>query len=334
MFGRLCDGVTRLLILWVLLAAVGGYIFPAYLTLLKPHMEWLFALTMLGIGLVLRPSDFAPIFTRPHLVLLGTLAQFAIMPALGFLVAKLLRLEPNLALGVILCGAAPAAMASTVMSYLAKADVAYSAALTCATTFLAPLLTPGLTYLFAHAIVKIEFWPMFFSIVKMVILPLLAGLGIKRVLGERIDGVIKIFPALSALFIALICGLVVALNRQNLALVSLIVFAAVALHSGLGLFLGYWAGVLYRFDRKRRRTLAFEVGMQNAGLGAVLAVKHFSPEAALPNAVFAIWCLLVTSVLAEFWSRRPVADVPPPNAGENLASSSAVAARAHDPDPR
>jgi BASS family bile acid:Na+ symporter len=267
-------------------------------------MEWLFALTMLGIGLVLKPEDFAPIFTKPHLVLLGTLAQFAIMPALGFFVAKLLRLEPDLALGVILCGAAPAAMASTVMSYLAKADVAYSAALTCSTTLVAPILTPSFTYLFAHTFIHVEFLPMFFSIIRMVIIPLLLGLGLKLLLGGKIDPIVKVFPSLSALFITLICGLVVALNKEKLASVSLIILIAVNLHSGLGLVLGYGAGILYRFDKKRRRTLSFEVGMQNAGLGAMLSLKHFSPQAALPNVVFAICSLMITSVLAEIWSRK------------------------------
>lgn len=305
MFNKICEGFTRLLFIWVLIAAVIGYYRPEWLICLNPQKEWLFAFTMLGIGLVLKPQDYEPVFTKPHLVVLGTLAQYAIMPALGFAIAMLLRLETNLALGVILCGAAPGAMASTVMSYLAKADVAYSAALICSTTFLAPVLTPAFTYLFAHTLVKIEFWPMFFSIIKMVILPLLIGLIVRRIVGEKIDKVVTIFPAFSTLFIAFICGLVVALNRNYLTQISLVIFIAVLLHNGLGLLLGYWAAILYRFDKKRRRTVAFEVGMQNAGLGAVLAIKHFSAQAALPNALFAIWCIIVTSVLAEIWSRRP-----------------------------
>jgi BASS family bile acid:Na+ symporter len=70
--------------------------------------------------------------------------------------------------------------------------------------------------------------------------------------------------------------------------------------------LGYGAAVLYRFDAKRRRTLALEVGMQNAGLGAVLALKHFSDQAALPNALFATWCIVTAAILAEIWSRKNV----------------------------
>jgi len=113
-----------------------------------------------------------------------------------------------------------------------------------------------------------------------------------------------VFPALSTLFIAFICGLVVALNRDYLAGITALIFAAVFLHNLSGLVLGYGAGKLYGFDRKRCRTLSFEVGMQNAGLGAVLALKHFSYKSAIPNAFFATWCIITAAVLAWIWGRR------------------------------
>lgn len=289
---------------WVVAAGIAAYYYPDVFALLMPHIDWLFMFTMLGIGAVLNPEDFKPVFKNPHLVLLGTLAQFGIMPLLGFVVAKLLRLPPDLALGIILVGAVPGAMASNVISYLAKADVAYSIALTSASTFLSPVLTPTFTYIFGRTFIEIKFWPMFFSIIKMVILPLLLGLGIKHYLKEKVERIKCAFPAISSLFIAFICGLVVALNKNYLAGISPFIFIAVFLHNFFGLLFGYWAGILYRFDTRRRRTLSIEVGMQNAGLGAVLALKHFSSAAALPNALFATWCIITASILAEIWHRR------------------------------
>lgn len=303
MLDNFLDRFTRLLVLWVVLAGAIGYFYPPALVAFKPYLDWMFALTMLGIGAVLNPQDFRPVFKRPQLVLLGTLAQFAIMPAVGFLVAKSLKLPPALALGVILAGSVPGAMASNVISYLAKADIAYSIALTSTSTLLSPVLTPFFTYLFARTYIEIPVWPMFMSIIKMVLLPLLIGFALKYYLKFRIERFIKIFPAISVLFIAFICGLVVALNRDYLTQVSLLIFAAVFLHNFFGLLLGFGAGALYRFDKKRKRTLALEVGMQNAGLGAVLALKHFTCQSALPNALFATWCIITASVLAEIWSR-------------------------------
>jgi len=292
---------SRLMVLWVILAGVIGYFYPPALTIFKPYKDWFFMFTMAGIGVVLNIEDFIPIVKRPYWVLLGTIAQFAIMPLLGFLIAKGLQLPPNLAIGVILVGSTPGAMASNVISYMAGADVAYSIALTSTSTLLSPLLTPLCTYIFGSVYISVPFWDMFMSIIKMVILPLMVGFGIRYLLKERINRIVDIFPAISSLCIAFICGLVVALNADTFKEVSLLIFSAVVLHNFFGLVLGYGAGVLYRFDEKRRRTLSIEVGMQNAGLGAILALNHFSTESALPNALFATWCIITASILAELW---------------------------------
>jgi BASS family bile acid:Na+ symporter len=298
------SGMTRLLPVWVLLAGVVGFSHPPALTWLNGRIEWLFAATMLGIGAVLTPSDFQPIFRRPHLALLGTIAQFGIMPVTGFLVARALRLPPELALGFILVGSVPGAMASNVISYLAKADVPYSITLTTCSTLLAPIATPALTFLFGRTYVPIPFWPMFLNIVEIVIAPLLLGLALRHWFGRVVEGISWLFPLLSSVAIALICGLVVALNTDKLVQITWLVLIGVVAHNAIGLLGGYLAGKLYRFDATRRRTLAIEVGMQNAGLGAVLALKHFSAQTAIPNALFATWCIVTASILAEIWAGR------------------------------
>lgn len=295
---------TRLLPFWTVAFVFVGYIWPKTLILFKPYLEWMFAFTMLGIGAVLNFNDFLPVFKKPHLVVLGTLAQFTIMPTSAYIVAKLLNFPPELTLGLILAGSVPGAMASNVISYLAKADVAYSIALTSTSTFLAPILTPALTYVFAHTILKVPFWPMFFSIIKMVIIPLFIGFGIKQIFKNSIEKVQDIFPAISTLFIAFICGLIVALNKNYILGVSLILFAGIFLLNLVGLLGGYGAGILYKFSEKRKRTLSIEVGMQNAGLGAVLALHHFSSKVAIPSALFATWCVITASILAEIWRSR------------------------------
>jgi BASS family bile acid:Na+ symporter len=301
---KIFDRFTQLLVVWTVLAVAAGYFHPPALTVFKPYLDHMFMLTMLGIGFVLDPEDFLPIFRDPRLPLLGTLAQFLIMPAAAFLVAKALRLPPALALGLIISGAVPGAMASNVISYLAKADVALSIAITTCSTFLAPLLTPFFTFIFARTIMHVDFTAMFKSIIFMVVIPLAAGILIKRRFKEGIDKIKSVFPAISTLFIAFICGLIVALNKEKLADISLLVFLAIFLLNVIGMWGGYGAGVIYGFNEKRRRTLAIEVGMQNAGLGAVLALKHFSAEAALPSAFFATWCIITASVLAAVWSKQ------------------------------
>lgn len=289
--------------LWVVVLGVFGYLYPPPLVWFKPYLEWMFFGTMLGIGCTMRFSDFRPLRKHPHVVLLGILAQFVIMPGCGFLIAKALRLPPELFLGMILVGVVPGAMASNVIAYLARTDVAYSIALTSTATLLSPILTPSLTYLYANTVIEIDFWQMCLSILKIVIMPLLIGFGLKHFLQQKIEKIHDVFPAISTLCIAIICGMVVALNQSRIESLTLILFLAIFTHNLLGYTGGYLAGRLFRFDLRRRRTLSIEVGMQNAGLGAVLAITHFSPETALVPAIFATWCVITASLLARYWGR-------------------------------
>jgi BASS family bile acid:Na+ symporter len=67
---------------------------------------------------------------------------------------------------------------------------------------------------------------------------------------------------------------------------------------------GYGVGSVFRMQQSRRRTLSIEIGMQNAGLGTVLALKHFGEKAAIPAAIFVFICIITASVMAELWQRR------------------------------
>lgn len=297
-------GFTRLMPVWVVIAGISGFLRPQLFYPLKTYTEWFFAFTMLGIGAVLKYEDFVPVLKKPHLVILGTCTQFAIMPLSGFLLATWLNLPEALIIGMVIVGSVPGAMASNIMCYLAKADVAYSIALTTTATLLSPLLTPVFVYIFAHHLIEVDFLSMVFSILKMVIIPLVAGFMLKMTFKQAVKKAEHFFPAFSTVFIAFICGLIVALNQKYILRMTPLIFLAIVLHNLIGLCSGNGLGRLYRFDIRRRRTLAIEVGMQNAGMGAVLALKHFSSETALVSAIFATWCVVTASIVIEIWSKK------------------------------
>lgn len=300
---RFLEIYTKLFGFWVILLAIFAYFFPEFFIPLKPVMDWFFALTMFGMGVILEPKNFKDTLKTPNILLLGTIVQYSIMPLLGFSLVKIFHLPQEIALGVILTGSAPGAMSSNIISYLAGADVAYSICLTAISTLFSPFATPGLTYILARFILKIDFWKMFFNILFMVVVPLFIGFGIKNILKERIKLFIKIFPAISVTFIIFICSLVVALNQKYLILLSSLIVIVVLLHNLLGYFLGYEVGKLFKLSIPRRRTLSIEVGMQNAGLGVVLALKHFGEKSALPAAVFVILSVFTSSLLASYWQK-------------------------------
>lgn len=302
LFRLIANGLAPL----TLLGAVLAYLEPTAFIWIKPYFQWLFAATMFALGVVLQPEELRDTLTRPQAIGLGVLAQYTIMPALGFAAAWLSGLPPALALGFIIVACAPGAMASNVIVYLAGGAVAYSIALTTVATFLSPLLTPALVKWLGSVYLAIPFWPMMQTILLTVLLPLLLGLGLRRLLQAQrgtLDRAEQIAPAVASLAIVLICSYAVAANQERLANVGATLVAVVIIVNALGYLLGWQAARLFGFDGRHQLTLAIEIGMQNAGLGVVLALKHFEPETALPGAMFAVWCIL-TSAGAAAWLRR------------------------------
>jgi BASS family bile acid:Na+ symporter len=304
MLGRFLNFYTKYFAIWVVIFGLIAYLAPAPFVSLRPAMDWFFALTMFGIGAVLEADDFKSIMRQPVFVLIGSCAQFTIMPLGAFFAGKVFSLPPELAAGLILTGAAPGAMASNVMSYIAKADVAYSVSLTTASTLLAPILTPGITYLLAGLMLKINFWEMMLSVITVMIVPLFIGFSVKYVFRETFRKIANIFPAISVTFIIFICSLVIAMNKNYLIMVTGTVLVADLCLNIFGMLAGYTVGAVFRMDIRKRRTLAIEIGMQNAGLGVVLALKHFGEKAAIPAAIFVFICILTASVMAEIWQRN------------------------------
>lgn len=289
-----------------LLGAILAYFIPGTFLWVAPGFQWLFAATMFALGVVLHPEELRDTLRRPRAIGLGVAAQYLIMPTLGFAAAWVSGLPPALALGFIIVACAPGAMASNVIVYLAGGAVAYSIALTTVATVLSPLVTPTLVKWLGSVYVDIPFWPMMQTILLTTVLPLVLGLGMRRLLQQR-KGSLRfaeqLAPAVASLAIVFICSYAVAANNARLTSVGLTLLMVVVIVNALGYLLGWQAARLFGFDARHRLTLAIEVGMQNAGLGVVLALKHFEPEAALPGAVFAVWCILTSAGAATYLRR-------------------------------
>lgn len=285
--------------------AVVAYFFPGPFKALKDYNNVFFAVTMFGIGAVLCVDDFKHVLKNPIIILIGAAAQFIIMPFGAFVIARLFNLSNELTAGLILAGAAPDAMAGNVMAYIAKADTAYAVSLTTVTTLSCPVLTPGLTWLLAKSRLEIKFVAMLLDLLMTVIVPLLLGLGTRHLFKKQMEKILPVFPAISITFIMFICALVVALNRDVLIEVTGPVLAAVVILNIFGMFGGYGVAALFKMDFRRRRTLAIQVGMQNAALGTKLALEHISQKAAIPSAFFIFVCIFTAAIAAAFWRRTP-----------------------------
>ncbi len=296
----------------VLVAGAVALASPATFTGWSPAVPWLLSVIMLGMGMTMRPGDFALIARRPWALLLGVVAQYTIMPLLGWGIAQLLGFSAVLTVGMVLVGAAPGGTASNVVVYLAKGDTALSVAMTSVSTLLAPVLTPLLVLALVGRSLPVSGAALFTSIVQIVLVPVLLGLGLRLLLPRLVERCLDVLPLVSVAGITAVVLVVVAGSAGTVLDVGALVVLAVVLHNLGGLLLGHGVGRLCGLSAASRRAVSIEVGMQNSGLAAALATVHFAPAAALPAAIFSVWHNVSGSALAGWWSRRPVpADAAP-----------------------
>ena len=271
---RICDFISRYMGVIVLLTAVAALLLPDTFQWVDAiYINPLLGVVMFGMGLTLNPADFKIVFSRPKDVIIGCLAQFIVMPVLAWLLAKVFHLSPELALGVILVGSCPGGTASNVITYLAKGDLALSVGMTATSTVLAPFLTPLITWMMAGTFVHVDAMSMFFSIVQVVIFPIVVGFIIQHECPKFTSRAVAYLPAFSSL--AITFGIIVAHNAEKLLTSGLLIILVVMLHNVCGLLLGFSIGKLLKLEYKKCVAISIEVGMQNSGLASSLATLHF-----------------------------------------------------------
>jgi BASS family bile acid:Na+ symporter len=300
--------LLQLFPLWAVLLSLLAYFVPGAFTSMSGAIIPLLTVIMLAMGLTLTTRDFANVAKSRKAMAVGVVLQFLIMPAAAWTVATLFGFGPELMIGTLLVGSVAGGTSSNVMCYLAKGDTALSISMTAASTIIGVFLTPVLASFFAGQSIDVPVQPMLMTLLQVVLVPVAIGVALNEFASKWICKIEGLFPYVSMFAILLIIAIVVALNAGKIATVGLIVAFAVILHNAIGLALGYGITALLGFDRKICRTIAFEVGLQNSGFATALALKFFTPTAALPGTLFSVWHNISGSLLAGYWSRKPIAD--------------------------
>jgi BASS family bile acid:Na+ symporter len=295
------DRIIRLFPLWAVLMSAFSYYLPQYFTVLSPAIVPLLSIVMLGMGLTLKWSDFISILQSPLPVFIGVGLQFSIMPLSAYLIASYFDFSPEMIAGMVLLGAGAGAVASNLMTYVAKGNLALSITMTLVSTLCSLIFTPALTFLYAGQIVPVPFTGMLLSMVYMVVIPVIAGTTLNTVAGEKISALRHFFPLVSTFIVVLIIAVIFSLNSIMIFEAGFLILAAVIIQNFFGFALGYVIPWLMHYDRSICRTIAIEVSMQNSGLSAALAVKHFAAAAAVPAAIYSIWQNIAVSVISGIW---------------------------------
>ena len=263
-------------------------------------INYLLMVVMFGMGLTLKPNDFKLIFTRPKDIIIGCIAQYTFMPLIALLLCLAFNLDSALAAGVILVGTCPGGTASNVITYFSKGDIALSVSMTSINTFLAPLLTPLITYMMLKTTVNVDIVAMFTSIIIVILVPVVLGCIINKLFYGFTQKIVKILPMISTIAICMIVAAVVSHNAEKIYTSGLIVLLVVILHNLSGYLLGFILGKILKMNPEKTKAVSIEIGMQNSGLAASLASTAFSqlPMATVPGAIFSVWHNISGAILA------------------------------------
>ena len=302
---RILSVLTSAFPLWVLAASILALIRPALFTWFSgPLITIGLGVIMLSMGTTLGFEDFRRIARERNRVLPGVLLQYTVMPALGWSLGYLFDLPTPFAVGLVLVSCCPGGTASNVISYLAKADVALSVTMTALSTFLAALMTPTLTELLAGSRIDVPASGLLLSTVQVVILPVAAGALLKWRFPRAIERVLPVAPLVAVIAITLIVASIIGAGRNDILDAGpRLVLAVFSLHF-FGFLVGYVAGKGLLGREIAARTVSIEVGMQNSGLGVVLARQNFAnPLVAIPSAISSVFHSLIGSLVAAWWRR-------------------------------
>ncbi|MEX2566212.1 MAG: bile acid:sodium symporter family protein [Cyclobacteriaceae bacterium] len=261
---------------------------------------------MFGMGTAMSIKDFVAVAKMPKGVITGLACQLTIMPLSGFTLAYFSGLPPEIAAGIVLVGCSPSGVASNVISFLAKANLALSISITALSTLLAPFTTPLLMKWLAGSLIEIQIWDMMWNIFKMVIIPIGAGLLVNKLLKDRAGWIRQIMPTASMVVVAVVIVLITAAGRDHLLEIGGLLLLLVLIHNTVGYLLGFGMGRMLGLGEKDARTIALEVGLQNGGMAGALAREMGKiATLGLAPAIFSVLMNITGSVLASFWHERP-----------------------------
>ena len=362
--------------LWIFTAVTASMFYPQlFISVgdfqLKKLIVPLLQIIMFGMGSQMSLKDFTGVIKMPKGVFIGVLSHYIIMPLVGFGIASIFNFPPEIAAGIILIGCVPSGLASNVMSFLAKANLALAVTIGAISTLLSPLVTPLLMKWLGGQYIEVSFWSMMLDILNMIILPIVAGFifnlfskGKENLRSKIIQllsymviilltnlvfvkskdadfsaflvqfaksmGWFYFLPMLGAIFlsqflkgdnkimerilsmismvgIALIVTIITASGRDSLLQVGALLLITSLLHNLTGYTLGYWLSWLLQMPEKDRRTIAFEIGMQNGGLASGLALQMGKiATVGLAPAIFGPLMNVTGSVLANYWRGKPI----------------------------
>jgi bile acid:Na+ symporter, BASS family len=267
-------------------------------------------LIMTGVGMTLRPANFKEVARQPKAFFVGALAQLLLLPVTALLVIYLFDLQGELAVGLFILALCPGGTTSNLYSYLAKADVGLSVALTALVGFITPFSLPLLAvwaiehFLGENTSFQLPLLKTWLTLMIVSVLPVLLGMWFNFKWPERSARIQPFISRFSVIvLVLLIISIAVDLGADLWLFLQKTGPAALTLNV-LTMVAGYWLGRFLLRQEKQARTICLEVGLQNGTLALMITTGILQNSAmSIAPSVYSL-LMFITASLFTVWVLR------------------------------
>jgi bile acid:Na+ symporter, BASS family len=265
---------------------------------------------MLGMGLSLVPEDFQRVTKYPKAIAIGLVSQLIILPIIGFAIASIVPMKPEIAVGLVILSICPGGPSSNLITYLAKGDVVLSVSLTALSSIITVFTIPLLAnlalqrFLGESAAIELPIGQTMVQIFVITLLPCGLGMWIKQQFPGIARQLEKVTNKLAIVFLFTIILIVIIREWQRLPSFIAQVGIGVALLNIISSLAGFWFSKLCKLEISQQICIAIEVGIQNGTLAiAITAGLLKNPDMAVPAAVYSLF-MYITALIAIFYGRK------------------------------
>ena len=250
---------------------------------------------MIGIGMTLTPRDFRQVAVYPRGIIVGTIAQILVMPALAFLIIAVFNLSPMIAVGLVVIAACPGGTTSNLFALMARGNVALSIVLTVLANLITIVSLPLFTnlaldlYMGENEAIRLPVERTIMTLGLIVLLPITVGMVLRNYFPEKsqkAEGIVSIFGGvvLAALVVALVYGV-----RDQLGeLLSQAGPATIALNLA-GIAIGLGISRMTGLTQRESMAVAVELGIKNGTIGLLVTLNLLQSETmSIPSAVYGV----------------------------------------------
>ena len=271
------------------------------------------ALIMLGLGLGLKIDDFTRILKTPKDFFVGFFSQLIILPLVAYLLIIILKVPPEIAIGVMIIAAAPGGVTSNILTKFANGDVALSISLTAVISLISIITVPLIIFTSADLFgitdisQNISMTGIALKMFLVVTVPVILGMIIRKFAENFVNSKIQIFEKLN--IILFVIFFIAAFYEERESFIDFLMQGGLftSILNITMMIVAYYLGKTFASGIKQQKCIALECGLQNGTLAIFVSTQIFGTDIVYitPTAAYAL-IMYITGFIFVFLLKNKV----------------------------